>query len=237
MARVLLDVVTARKLQPYHVTRFRPVVSGEAGANTLDVPAYRQTRNYCCGFACALMVVHYFEAPVPARELFDRLGTARDGTRQNAIVRELRAAGLRVNVRYDVDFERIQREIDQDKLLIGYLADAEHWVVIYGYGVNPKRIYVADPRPDEGCEHAWVEIGPRLGTFGMVCSSSRSTRPQRFRGAILLPPPAAAAPEAADASPDEPRDNGDVPRPVPDQPRDDGDGPRPAQLSFEFGAG
>ncbi len=235
MARVLLGDVTARKLQPYHVTRFRPAVSDEAGARTLNVPGYRQTRNYCCGFASALMVVHYFEAQVPAQELFDRLGTARDGTRQNAIVRELRAAGLRVNVRYDVDFERIQHEIDRDKLLIGYLADAEHWVVIYGYGVNPRRVYVADPRPDVDCEQAWDDIAPRLGTFGMVCSSPRSTRPQRVRGAILLPPAPDTAPSTSDssASSDSPR-TADAP---PSEPRGDDDGKRPEQLSFDFGAG
>jgi len=172
MARVWSTQVTARNLRPYQVIRYRPLLRDAAGTNTLSVPAYRQTRNYCCGFTCALMVAHYFEAPVSARDLFERLGTARDGTRQNAIVRELRALRLRINVRYDVDFDRLRREIDQGKLIIGYLADAEHWVVLYGYAVSPERVYIADPRPDEGCEHAWESIAPRLGGFGMVCSST-----------------------------------------------------------------
>lgn len=188
MARVLLTEVSARKPRPYQVIRHRPLLRDADGACTLPVPAYRQTRNYCCGFTCALMVAHYFETPVSARKLFQDLGTSRDGTRQTAIVRELRALGVRVNVRYDVDFDRVRREIDRGKLIIGYLLDAEHWVVIYGYAREPARLYVADPRPAVGCEMTWEHIAPRLGRFGMVCSSSevgaleRAARPAPAAG-------------------------------------------------------
>jgi len=172
----MVPPVTARKLKPYHVIRYRPALPGAAGANAVPVPAYRQTRNYCCGFATTLMVAHHFDAPVAGRELFENLGTARDGTRQGAIVRELRALGMRVNVRYDVDFDRIRREIDRGKLIIGYLVDAEHWVVIYGYAHQPERLYIADPRPEVECEHAWEAIAPCLRRFGMVCSRAAQPR-------------------------------------------------------------
>ena len=116
------------------------------------------------------MVLHYFGAQVPAVELFRRLGTGRDGTRQNAILRELRAAGLRANLRYDVDFARICQEIDHNKLIVGYLHDLEHWMVIYGYGRRPDRVFVADPRPQEGCVQPWQGYQARLGGFGIICS-------------------------------------------------------------------
>lgn len=226
MARVLLTQVLTRKLQPYQVIRFRPVLrADEAEATTLPVPAYRQSRNYCCGFACALMVLHYFESPVAGRELFARLGTARDGTRQGAIVRELRARGVSVNVRYDVGFERIRVEIDRGKLIIGYLHDAEHWIVIYGYAVDPARIYVADPRPETSCEHSWETFGLRLGRFGMVCSGPRARRragPETdpVRAPILLPASSLAANDA---------------RPEPPQQADVAEKRRVVQLCFDFG--
>jgi len=209
----LLVEVNSRRLKPYHAVPYLPLMrAGDVSAKTLRLPGYRQTRGYCCGFASALMVLRYFGATVPGQELFSRLGTARDGTRQGAIVRELRAAGLRVNLRYDVGFERVRTEIDRDKLIIGYLTDAEHWVVIYGYAVDPERLFVADPRPDEGCDHAWASIEPRLGQFGMVCS-----RPGERRAPIAAAPVEAPAP----------------PLPEPD-PEDSGQPARPVQLSFDF---
>ena len=117
------------------------------------------------------MVLRHFEHPVSARELFENLGTARDGTAQTAIIRVLRSQGLRANTRYDADFERMATCIDAGKVLIGYLEDEEHWLVIYGYGREPQRIYVADPEPDKSCEHDWHGYGPRLGGFAIVCSA------------------------------------------------------------------
>jgi ABC-type bacteriocin/lantibiotic exporter with double-glycine peptidase domain len=137
---------------------------------TLELPGYRQARNYACGFASALMVMRHFDIDLPGRELFSALGTARDGTGQSAIVRVLRENGLRANLRYDLDFERLRRCIDAGKPLIGYLDDEEHWLVIYGYGREPRRVFVADPEPGKSCEHPWESYGPRLGCFGIVCS-------------------------------------------------------------------
>lgn len=137
---------------------------------TLPLAGYRQARAYTCGFTTALMVLHHFEVEVSAQELFRQLGTDRNGTRQNAILRALRGAGLRASIRYDMDFARLCRAIDLRKLIIGYLGDIEHWLVIYGYGRDPDRVYVADPRPDEGCEHLWQDYAPRLGQYGLICS-------------------------------------------------------------------
>lgn len=160
---------------------------------TLALPGYRQARNYSCGYAAALMVIRHFHPDAPALELFGRLGTGRDGTRQTAIVRELRRSGVSANVRYDVHFGRIVRSIDQGKPIIGYLHDIDHWMVIYGYGRAPDRVFVADPEPHEACEHSWSSYGSRLAHFGIICSQRAPTRavPER-RAPILLPssPPA-----------------------------------------------
>lgn len=171
----MVDQPVKIRHRPHHAPRFRTLQLRDEGVTTLPLCGYRQARDYTCGFASTLMVLHYFAAKVPALELFRRLGTGRDGTRQSAIVRELRAAGLRANVRYDMDFARVCRMIDHNKLIIGYLGDVEHWVVIYGYGRDPERVYVADPEPDQECSQEWSTYCPRLGDFGIVCSRPGDT--------------------------------------------------------------
>ncbi len=160
--------------KPYLAPPFRtPQALGDPSATTLDLPGYRQVRGYTCGYACTLMVLHYFGADVEGEELFRRLGTGRDGTRQNAIVRELRAGGVSVNLRYDVNFARLRTAVDRGKPIIAYHYPAEHWVVLYGYGVEPGRVYVADSRAGEPSLHMWDSYGPTLRGFGIICSDRR----------------------------------------------------------------
>jgi hypothetical protein len=157
--------------EPHHAPPFQLLHRAEdPRVTTLPMPGYRQARGYTCGFAATLMVVRYFDPQASALELYRRLGTGADGTRQNAIVRVLRAAGVGANLRYDVDFSRVQREIDRGKPLIAYLHDTEHWIVLYGYGREPDRVFVADPEPHEPCERSWAAYRGRLRTFGIVCS-------------------------------------------------------------------
>lgn len=187
-----------RALAPHHTPRFAPAHPAPGPGRSLPLSGYRQARNYTCGYASTLMVLRHFRPEVGARELYERLGTARDGTRQTAIVRELRAAGIGANVRYDVDFARLRLAIDRSKLVIGYLHDIEHWVVLYGYDLGPDRVYVADPRPNERCVHPWAAYGKRLGAFGIVCSDPAAR-------VLLLPP----APARESATPD-PGENAEV---------------------------
>jgi hypothetical protein len=190
------------RLRPHHAPRFhllRP--TADPRVTTLPVPGFRQARDYTCGFAATLMVLRYFGADIPGVELFRRLGTDKGGTRQNAIVRELRAAELRANVRYDVNFTRICREIDRNKLVIGYLHDDEHWLVIYGYGRDPDRVFVADPHPSRECEHAWQPYGERLSGFGIVCSHPHDSVAIRQAPLGLEEPAHAITPPAAPPRP------------------------------------
>jgi hypothetical protein len=193
------NVLGFRRHAAHHALAFVPLHRDrDARVTTLAVPGYRQARNYTCGYAAALMILRYFHPDAPAQALYTRLGTCRDGTRQNAIVRELRRSGVSANVRYDCHFGRIVRSIDQGKPIIGYLHDIDHWMVVYGYGRDPDRVFVADPEPQEPCEHRWSSYGERLGHFGIICSSRSPARaeppaPAR-RAPILLP----ASPLAAE---------------------------------------
>ncbi len=151
---------------------------------TLPLPGFRQARNYCCGYATVLMILRHFERMLSGQALFEALGTARDGTGQSAIVRVLRSEELRANIRYDLDFEGIATCIDADKVLVGYLDDEEHWIVIYGYGRSPMRLFVADPEPEKSCEHRWEGYGERLKGFAIVCSNARNEGPRVLPGQL-----------------------------------------------------
>lgn len=188
-----------RALKPHLAPPFLPARRLDDGdVVTLPVPGYRQVRSYSCGFATALMVVRYFELPVAGRELYSLLGTDRTGTRQTAIVRALRGLGLRASVRYDAGFDRLARGIDAGKLVVGYLHDVEHWLVLYGYGRDPDRVFVADPRPGLPCEHLWEDYGARLGGFGIFCS--RADRAARAEDdAMPMPMPERPLGEARSA--------------------------------------
>lgn len=184
--------------RPHLAPRFLTAQAQGSRATTLPLDGFGQARDYTCGFAATLMVMRYFEVRVPAAQLFERLGTGPDGTRQSAIVRELRAAGLRINVRYDVDFARIAAEIERNKLVVGYLNDSEHWLVIYGYRGHgdSAEVFVADPGAG-ACAQPWSEYGPRLGGFGIIVSRPGPAR--GVRQAPLALPAEPASPEPPDS--------------------------------------
>ena len=212
--------------RPHQAQRFLTAQVRDTRATTLPLAGFGQARDYTCGFAATLMVMRYFEVHVPAAQLFERLGTRKEGTRQSAIVRELRATGLRVGVRHDVGFDRIADEIERNKLVLGYLDDIEHWLVIYGYRRDVDgvaEIFVADP--GEGARvQQWSEYGPRLGSFGIVVSRPGPASGVRQAPLALADDPAPILPRRAGrlqcrvyGFPDEP--------PAP---------PEPTQLSLPF---
>lgn len=121
-------------------------------------------------------MLHAFQKRIKPVDLYKRLGTDHGGTGQTAIIRELRAGGVSANLRYDLDFEGLKRSIDAGKLIIGYHHRVEHWVVIYGYGVSPNRVFIADPVVEWKSEHLWEQYGPKLQNFGIVCSGRRRAR-------------------------------------------------------------
>ena len=139
---------------------------------TLAMEGYRQGRNYACGFASTMMVLRYFQPAADPQYVYRLLGTDRTGTRQSAIVRVLREYGLCVRLRYNLTFAMVRRMIERNKLLISYLHKEEHWVVLYGYGRDPERVFMADPRPGvDEFSYAWSSMSKELRGFSIVCSA------------------------------------------------------------------
>ncbi len=175
--------------KPHLAPPFYPRVPTEdPTVRAVPIAGYYQVRQYTCGYACTLTVLHAMRRYVDGRELYERLGTDYTGTSQSAIVRELRREGVSANLRYDLDFEGFARAIDAGKLVIAYHARLEHWVVVFGYGRDPERLFVADPLRSHRTEQRWDRYGPKLRGFGIVCSPMRArTRSGRFDAGVSAP--------------------------------------------------
>ncbi len=149
---------------------FPPAPRSDPSVRALPIRAYYQARPYTCGFASVLTVLHAYRRYVPAQEVYDRLGTNFTGTSQNAIIRELRNAGVGASLRYSMSFDDMKGCLDRGKLIISYHHRLEHWVVLYGYGTGPDRVFVADSLPNNRSEQLWSRYGEKLRGFGIVCN-------------------------------------------------------------------
>lgn len=150
--------------------RYCPRVSNQGYVKALPLRGYYQKDGYSCGYVCTLMILRHYLGEVNAAALYKRLGTTPEGTSQKAIVRELQAAGLSVEVCHDIDFTRLRQAIDKGKLVIGHRDRKDHWIVLYGYGTEPNRVLTADPSPWSYSICSWEKIGADLQNFGIVCS-------------------------------------------------------------------
>jgi hypothetical protein len=115
---------------------------------TLDIPGYRQVESFTCGFVAGLMVLHTFR-PTACIDRFYRTvrPTFDQGASTNKVVNALRKSGVGVSIRNDLDFSGIRQQIDAGFPIIACIhtsdPEIDHWVVIYGYGIKPNRVFIA----------------------------------------------------------------------------------------------
>lgn len=152
----------------------------EPHVETLRIPACCQTQTHTCGPVAALMVVRYFSPEFPAKRVFTKANAdPNTGTSVARLARVLRESGVRVGERTDLTFKGIVDAIDRGRPIITVVntnhPDISHWVVLYGYGLRPNRVYLAaNGLPVIGQReypwgifrtHHWTDVG-----FGLVCS-------------------------------------------------------------------
>jgi ABC-type bacteriocin/lantibiotic exporter with double-glycine peptidase domain len=170
--------------KPYLAPPFYPApLLGDPTANVLPIAGFYQVRDYTCGYASTLTVLRYYRRYTPEQEVYGQLGTNHHGTSQSSIIRVLRQQGIRASIRYDLNYELIRRCIDSNKLIIGYHHRLEHWVTVFGYAREPDRVFIADSYPGYRREHLWDAYGPKMGSFGIVCSPK--PRPSKPNEAAL----------------------------------------------------
>lgn len=143
--------------------------------DVLDIPIYLQTADYTCGFTAGLMVVKLFQ-PTASSTGFMRKVTpdVSTGVSTAKLVRALRASKIGVKLSNTLDFQAIVAALADGFPVIttvNHNANSAHWVVIYGVGVHPRRVYVAgNDILGRGIyrwkkfQNIWDEEG-----FGLIC--------------------------------------------------------------------
>jgi hypothetical protein len=152
---------------------------GDPGTVTLKLPAYCQTQSHTCGFTAGLMILHHFRPKASADRFYACVSPdPATGTSNRRLIRALLTHGISVAISNDLDFEAIASAIDNGKPLAVTVRTRDkathHWTVVYGYGRDPKRIYLAGngfPLLYEQ-EYTWKRF--RMGLwvpagFGLVC--------------------------------------------------------------------
>jgi len=157
---------------------------------TLKVPGYRQSQGHTCGFVAGLMILHYFRPGFPVERFYERIRAHKSsGVSRQRLIDSLRLYGLRVSRRTDLDFEGIVEAIEADQPIATVVrtrnVDVDHWIVLYGYGRKPNRVFVAGELPFQTQRmytyglfrtHFWET--PR---FGVVCSGPKASRSTKGR--------------------------------------------------------
>jgi predicted double-glycine peptidase len=115
---------------------------------TLDLPGYMQTNGYACGAITAAMIVQYFRPRMSFARIYAAIWPVQDfGASTAQVVRGLRSCGLHVSQRRKLRFAHIRKAIDWGRPVMTVIhnpgADSDHWVVIYGYSVQPNRVFLA----------------------------------------------------------------------------------------------
>jgi hypothetical protein len=147
---------------------------GGDDVTTLAVPGYRQIDSFSCGAAAALMAVRTFRPGFPAGDFHD-LCSPVDGIQNQRLIRFLRKSGLGVSERGDLTFTAIAEQIDAGFPIITLVNEKDglqHWVVIYGVGRKPNRVFVAGVKlPFIGRKaFTWREFSRTWVTgYGLVC--------------------------------------------------------------------
>jgi len=115
---------------------------------TLDLPGYMQINSYCCGAVTVAMVVKYFWPQVSFGQIYASVNPSPEcGAGRTAVARALRTCGVRVSRQHRLTFEQLCSAIDQNRPILAAIhnqgAEADHWVVVYGYGRRPDRVFIA----------------------------------------------------------------------------------------------
>ena len=125
-----------------------PRGSGAADEIVLDIPGYRQVDTFSCGAIAGLMVLHHFK-PRASIDRFYRLADphGRWGTSTRKVTTALRRHGISVGIRESLEFEDLWDALAAGRPIIACVSsrwsDDNHWLVIYGVGKRPRRVFVA----------------------------------------------------------------------------------------------
>jgi len=105
------------------------------------------------------------------------------GAGRTSVARALRICGIHANWQHRLTFEQLCSAIDQNRPIVAAIhnlgAEADHWVVVYGYCRRPDRVFIAcnglpwlrsNRMARREFERIWMPRGN-----GIVCWKNRAT--------------------------------------------------------------
>lgn len=158
----------------------------------VNIPGYRQTKSYTCGFVGGLMILRYFR-PEASTESFYLDCRAHDdwGISTRKAASALRKAGVGVSIKKHLHFEDIASAIEAGCPIMTSIkrqGQIQHWVVIYGVNRKTKEVFVAGDKfwfSLLKTTHKWNSFRHRLpaGVDFLVCYSKQ--QPGRTRQPVV----------------------------------------------------
>lgn len=156
-----------------------PPRSSPSNTITLPVKGYRQMDDYSCGALAGWSVVQLLKPQGDFRRFHKACAPSkRWGISTAKLSAAMRRHGITISLRKDLDFDVIKASIERGcPVLVSVSTITEafwHWVVIYGVGWNPRRIYISASLPDQPRKEVVVwrtfEKHWRPHGFGLICS-------------------------------------------------------------------
>lgn len=113
----------------------------------LNIPGYRQTKSYTCGFVSGLMVLHYLQLKIPAQSFYSVCEAHDDwGMSTKKVATALRQFDVAVSIKKYLNFDEIASSIEEGKPIITSIkrhGQIQHWIVIYGVNRKTKEVFIA----------------------------------------------------------------------------------------------
>lgn len=144
----------------------------------LAVPGYAQTDSFSCGAVAAYSIVRTFRQNVSFIDVYNIAQPSPNwGMSAAKVASTLRRFRIGVSVRQSLTFEALTEAIDDGFPIIVSIRNPRsahgHWVVFYGYGTKPNRVFVSgQARPGFSRQQlAWTDfrrIWEPVGN-GLIC--------------------------------------------------------------------
>lgn len=115
---------------------------------TLDLPGYCQIDTYSCGVVAGVMALKHFKPDASFSAFYARCDPHPEwGTSTARLTRGLRRSGVRVREHTDLTFAGLRAALDAGSPVLVTVqnpgSEDAHWVVVYGYGLKPNRVFLA----------------------------------------------------------------------------------------------
>ena len=115
---------------------------------TLDIPGYRQTNTFSCAVTAGLMVLHTFHPRASVNSFYHAVNPSIEmGADSGQLIRALRRFRIGVSECDQLLWKDILETVSGGYPIITLVKsndpDILHWVVLYGVGIRPNRVYVA----------------------------------------------------------------------------------------------